>query len=104
MLAGGTISRLRGGAGERGVDAVEKLLPRRAAKIERTGLHEVLEHALVDRASIDSPGEVLEVDEWSVLFPLRNDLLRGQFAHAFDAPEAEADPRGRDGRRRAGRG
>src|SRR5262245_5555622 len=60
VLAGRAITGLRRGAGERGVDAVEELLARRSAEIKRPRLHEMFEHALVDRTSIDPLHELRE--------------------------------------------
>lgn len=91
MLAGGFVAGVGGGAGEGGVDAVEERLARRVAVVERAGLHEMLEHALVDRAAVDAADEVLEVGERAVGLALLNDLRGGEFADALDAGEAEAN-------------
>jgi hypothetical protein len=53
----------------------------------------VLEHALVERAGVDPGGEVGEILERAVRFAFLDDLLRGLFADALDASEAEPDGR-----------
>ena len=91
MLTGGLVAGGSGGAGEGGVDAVEELLARRTAEVERTRLHKVLEHALVDGAAVDALRKIGEVGVGSVLLAFLKDLLRGELAHALHAREAEAD-------------
>src|SRR5688572_657475 len=91
MLAGGFVAGVGGGAGKRGIDAVEQLFARRAAVVEGAGFHQMLEHALVDRAAVDSLHEVVEIGVGSILLALGDDLLGSELAGAFHAREAEAD-------------
>ena len=93
MLTGGLVARGGGGAGDGGIDTVEKRLARSMAEIESAGLHQVLEHALVDGAAIDALGEIGEIGERPVLLALLDDFLRGEFTDTFDAGQTEANGR-----------
>ena len=82
---------MRSGAGESGIDIFEERFARFTAEIKGAGFHQMLEHALVDRAPVDALREIREVRVRSVFLPLRDDLLGGQFADALDARESKAN-------------
>jgi hypothetical protein len=91
MLAGGFVAGVGGGAGERGIDAIEQLFARSAAVVEGAGFHQMLEHSLVNRATVDPLHEIVEIGVRPILLALGDDLLGGELADAFHAGEAKAN-------------
>ena len=57
VLAGGLVAGVRNHGGHRGVNSIEELLAARAAEIKRPRLHQMFEHALVDRPGFHSHDE-----------------------------------------------
>src|SRR5690606_25813126 len=81
--------------GERLVDLCEERTAGFSGVIEGPGLDQMFENALVQRPRVDAGDEIVEVVERAAGLALRDDLLRGLFAHALDSGEAETNARRR---------